>query len=192
MVYLGPAVFAFKLITFAYLPSFRYYQSTIDDSYIAAIGTASDPFPGLIVDALALNSHYHMQANNATVMCQDLAQPIRLTTPGTLSDHYGRVFYSGSGPCTWQIDEAGKVFISYIVVVSERDQDNVCIYEGLCSIDTCSVFPLLRVSLEGRAWGHRLLRISTLVQLCSCPMGLRRFCLFQTVTRLCFMLGQSV
>lgn len=45
--------FAYRLKTCPYLPSYAYYQSTMDSKYIGAVGTPDDNFSNLTVDDLA-------------------------------------------------------------------------------------------------------------------------------------------
>lgn len=148
------AEFGYKLKTSAYLPSYKYYQSMMDASYIQAVGSTSDKFPNITADTLASLDYYTLDADNVDQYCQDLPQPIALTSPGVFSDHASvglqPSFYSEAGSCTWTIDQTQPVLLSDIDVRIERDQDTVNIYEGICVANVCDSYPLIATFTGGK------------------------------------------
>ncbi|CAK0865311.1 unnamed protein product [Prorocentrum cordatum] len=93
------AEFGYKLKDLPYLPSYAYYQSTLDSRYIGVVGTPDDRFPNLTVDDLAGLSYYSLESPNSSNHCGSLVQPIQLSSPGVFRDHDGGGFYEENATC---------------------------------------------------------------------------------------------
>lgn len=150
------ANFDYSLKNLQYLPPLKHYQDHVDSHYMDLIGTADESFASVTADTLASTFTTSLQrvSDNASNLCQDMPQPILLTTPGTFQDHEGSGFYTERASCTWQIHQRTPVLLSDISVRTEVKLDRLQIYGGLCTFAArdCGkpVAPLLAVFSGGK------------------------------------------